>query len=294
MQLAHPWLYRDAPSAAGPPNFRRSTPYPGAAQRPLQNSTPLPSKANRSKSPKKCHGHDRDRIMYVIKTTVACAYMSRHRSLLGVAAVIASAMLIVVQAGQLAGTWDYMPRVSGQITYAVDRELGKAAIDGARDAFAAWDAANDDIVLVESETWAAADVRVARMDVFCAAGKIVNGCACLSMSPGCPFVDNMLRGHGCPVPAGATVGVAPGMYDKGGTLKPHTRGEMRDLVAHEFGHNLGLEHNGKNLSHLMHGQPGVAAYSDRGYAVPEPIAKGGMTPKIPANDWNAPESCVSP
>lgn len=220
--------------------------------------------------------------------------MTRHQ-LLVLAVVVAITMpIIVVQTGYMAGAWDYMPRVSGQITYAVDRELGRAAINGAHDAFAAWDAANDDIALVESETWAAADVRVARMDVFCADRMIVNGCACRSMSPGCPIVDNMLRGHTCPVPAGATMGVAPGMYDKNGTLAPYTRGEMRDLVAHEFGHNLGLEHNGKDLSHLMHGRPGIVAYSDRGYAVPEPVAEGGMTLKIPVNEWDVPETCALP
>ena len=207
---------------------------------------------------------------------------------------MATAVATAAQAGQLAGALDVMARATGQITYAIDRELGPTAVDGARDAFDAWDAANDDIALAESETWTRADVRVARTDVFCARGHIVNGCACLGMSALCPAVDNALRGWGCPVPDGATIGVAPGVYGTDGSLAPYTREQMRDLVAHEFGHNLGLAHNEGDRLHLMHGLPDMVPYSDRGYTVPAPLVNGNMTPGIPADEWAAPESCARP
>lgn len=46
-------------------------------------------------------------------------------------------------AGSLAGAWDIGPRPSGNISYAVDPALGRAAADGARGALAAWDEANE-------------------------------------------------------------------------------------------------------------------------------------------------------
>ena len=209
------------------------------------------------------------------------------------AAFAAALVLAAAHAGSVVGAWDVGPRPSGRIVYAVDPALGQDAADGARDAFAAWDAANADIALVESESWATADIRVARMNVSCTNGAIVNGCACLNVSPLCPSLDNLLRGRHCVVPDGATIGVAPGMYSTNGTLVPYTKEEMRDLVAHEFGHNLGLVHRAADTPHIMYGPDDIALYSDRGYSVPDPIAGAGITPGMDVSEWAIPESCAA-
>lgn len=201
--------------------------------------------------------------------------------------------LAAAHAGSAVGLWDIGPRPSGHISYAVDPALGRAAADGARDAFAAWDEANGDIALTESESWGSADIRVARMDVSCSGGAIVSGCACLGVSPLCPYVDNLQRGWHCAVPDGATIGVAPGVHSTNGTLVPYTREEMRDLVAHEFGHNLGLVHDAADRTHVMSGPDDIALYSDRGYAVPDRIAGGGPTPGIDVSEWAVPETCAA-
>ena len=186
--------------------------------------------------------------------------------------------LAAAYAGSVVGVWDLGQRPSGHITYAVDPALGRIAMDGARDAFAAWDAANADIVLVESMSWSEADIRVARMDISCTDGTAIVGCACLGMSPLCPYLDNLQRGWYCTVPDGATIGVVPNMCGTGEALVPHTREQMRDLVAHELGHNLGLVHDAEDGSHVMFGPNDIALYSDRGYVVPVRIAGGGTTP----------------
>ena len=215
----------------------------------------------------------------------------RHRATWAALAVLLA--LAAAHAGSVGGVWDIGPRASGSISYAVDPTLGSAAVKGARDAFAAWDEANADLVLIETGSWAAADVRVARMDVTCSNGAIVSGCACLSILPLCPYADNLQRGWHCSVPNGATIGVAPGMHDRNGTLVPYTREQMRDLVAHEFGHNLGLVHDAaEGGSHVMSGPDDIALYSDRGYAVPDRIAGGGPTPGMAVSEWAVPESCV--
>lgn len=208
-------------------------------------------------------------------------------------ALVVSLLLAAAYAGSVVGVWDIGPRPSGSISYAVDPALGHAAADGARDAFAAWDGANADLALTESESWESADIRVARMDVSCSGGAIVSGCACLGISPLCPSLDNLQRGWHCAVPDGATIGVAPGMQAKNGTLVPYTREQMRDLVAHEFGHNLGLVHDADDGSHVMSGPDDPALYSDRGYAVPGRIAGGGLTPGMELSEWAAPESCAA-
>ena len=219
---------------------------------------------------------------------------SGRRARIALCAAAAAAAVIAVQAGHLAGAWDVAPRESGRLTFALDRQLGAAAIHGARDAFAAWDAANTGLVMVETAAWSSADVRVAEMEVSCFGGEVVNGCACASLSALCPEADNMLRGWSCRVPDGATIGVAQGVYDTDGTMVVYTREDMRDLVAHEFGHNLGLVHNGEDSSHLMHGRSWTVPYSDRGYVLPEPISVGGHVPEVPAVEIALPESCGAP
>ena len=213
-----------------------------------------------------------------------------------VAALAMTAAVSIMQAGSLAGAWDIAPREEGLFTYAIDRRIGQAAVEGARDAFAAWDEANTDVTLEESGTWADADVRVAGMELFCADGRIIQGCACKSLSLACPVIDNILRGWACPVPAGATIGVASGVRGMDGSITPFAREHMRDLVAHEFGHNLGLEHT-ESAGHMMQGPRGIIPYSDRGYTVPESIA-GGAAPwgheasGLVAGEWDMPESCA--
>ena len=212
---------------------------------------------------------------------------TRGRAALACAPSLAAAIVIAAQLGVLAGAWDMMPRDG--YTYAVDPAIGAGGADGARDAFSAWDAANAGVSFREA-AWDGADIRVGSMEGACVGDPFVKGCACLGLWPGCPAVDNAVRFMKCPVPDGATIGVFPGVYAANGTLAPYTREQMRDLVAHEIGHNLGLHHNMGDRSHLMHGPDGVLPYSDGGYAVPDAIAGGG-TPAIPASEWDAPDAC---
>lgn len=172
--------------------------------------------------------------------------------------------------------WDIAAHPRGDITYSVDRRLGLAGVAGAHDAFEAWDAANPDITLSVSDTWEHADVRVAHMDAFCTGMMLSYGCACIGLSPLCPDVENLLRWGDleCHVPSGATIGVSRGLHARDGTPVMFTRDQMRDLVAHEFGHNLGLRHNSGDETHLMYGQYDPIPYSDHGYVVPDEIAGG--------------------
>lgn len=213
---------------------------------------------------------------------------TRRRAALVCLAFLAPAVFISAQLGILAGAWDMVPRESGY-TYAVDPSIGATGVDGAHDAFFAWDTANAGVSFREA-AWDAADIRVGSMEGMCVGNPLVKGCACLGLWPGCPAVDNAVHFMGCPVPDGATIGVFPGIYTINGTLDPYTREQMRDLVAHEIGHNLGLHHNTGNRSHLMHGLYWAPPYSDNGYAVPDAIAGGG-TPAIPLSEWDAPDAC---
>ena len=213
----------------------------------------------------------------------------RRRAAAACAAFPALAVFIAAQLGILAGAWDVMPREPGY-TYAIDPAIGAVGAGGARDAFSAWDAANAGVPFREA-AWGEADIRVGSMEGTCAGGgPLVKGCACLGLWPGCPSVDNAVRLLKCPVPDGATIGVYPGVYAANGTLAPYTREQMRDLVAHEIGHNLGLHHNTADRSHLMHGTDGALPYSDRGYEVPDAVADD-WTPAIPASEWGAPRAC---
>ena len=187
----------------------------------------------------------------------------------------AIAAVILTQLGVVAGAWDAAARDPGHVTYAIDPAIGPDGVAGARDALSAWDAANGGVSFREA-AWAVADVRIGRMKTIYADGQAVMGCACLGLWPGCPAVDNAVRLMRCPVPDGATIGVSPGYHAANGTWVPHARGEMGRLVAHEVGHNLGLHHNTGNLSHLMHGLGGILPYSDRGYGVPDGVARGGL------------------
>ena len=187
-----------------------------------------------------------------------------------------SCALVLYHEGQKAGMWDIATHPRGDITYSVDRRLGLAGVAGAHDAFKAWDAANPDITLTVSDTWEHADVRVARMDAFCTGMTLSYGCACIGLSPLCPDVENLLRWGDleCHVPSGATIGVSRGLHARDGTPVMFTRDQMRDLVAHEFGHNLGLRHSSGDETHLMYGQYDPIPYSDHGYVVPDEIAGG--------------------
>lgn len=196
---------------------------------------------------------------------------------------------ILAQLGILAGMWDLVPRESGPITYAVDPAIGAGGLAGARDALSAWGATNEGMSF-RAAAWDVADVRIGWMETTCIKGHIVKGCACLGLWPGCPAIDNAVRFSDCSVPDGATIGVSSGVYAVNGTLVPYTREQMRDLIAHELGHNLGLHHNTGNRSHLMYGPDGFLPYSDQGYAVPDAIADD-VTPAIPASKWDAPDAC---
>lgn len=195
----------------------------------------------------------------------------------------------MTQLGIVAGAWDAAARDPGHITYAIDPAIGPEGVAGARDALSAWDAANGGVSFREA-AWGDADVRIGKMETTCADGLIVRGCACLGLWPGCPVVDNAVRFMRCPVPDGATIGVSPGIHAINGTLAPYTREQMRDLVAHELGHNLGLHHNTGNQSHLMYSRDRILPYSDRGYVVPDAVVDD-WTPAIPVSEWDAPDSC---
>lgn len=205
-------------------------------------------------------------------------------------APLAAVMLFVLAfpLGMLGIAWELATRGDGY-TYSIDPALGANGMAGARDAFFAWSDANDGIYFKES-AWDDADVRVGWMETTCVKGLIVRGCACLGLWPGCPAIDNAFRRLACSVPDGATIGVSPGVHAINGTLVPYTREQMRDLVAHELGHNLGLHHNTGNLSHLMYGRDGIPFYSDLGYAVPDAVVHD-WTPTIPVSEWDAPDAC---
>ena len=200
---------------------------------------------------------------------------------------LAVSVVIMAQLGILASAWDLMPRESGY-TYALDPALGVNGIDGAHDAFSAWSSANAGMSFKEV-AWDDAEIRVGKMSATYASGRIVKGCACLGLWPGCPAIDNVVPGRGCFVPDGATIGVSSVVCAINGTLGVHTRAEMRYLVAHEIGHNLGLNHNTDNQSHLMYGPDRVLPYSDRGYNIPD-IADRGWTP-VTVSGRDAPGAC---
>ena len=203
--------------------------------------------------------------------------------------------VIVAYATTLSGAWDVALRESGYVTYAVDCGLGDAAVGGAHDAFKAWDEANDGIVLAESGSWSEADVRVARMDAPVIASAPIDGCACIGVSPMCPILDNALFGlGGCVIPNGGTIGVVDDGSDVGEERYPYARALMRDLVAHEFGHNLGIVHNTADPSHMMYGPHAVSPHTDRGYAIPERIAGDDTVLAALAAKRGMPESCSEP
>ena len=209
--------------------------------------------------------------------------------------VVPAVPVIAAYAATLSGAWDVALRESGYVTYAVDCGLGDAAVGGAHDAFKAWDEANDGIVLAESKAWDKADVRVARMDAPVIASAPIDGCACIGVSTMCPILDNALFGlGGCVIPNGGTIGVVDDGSDVGEERYPYARALMRDLVAHEFGHNLGITHNTANLSHMMYGQHALSPHADRGYAIPERIAGDDTVLAALAAKRGMPESCAEP
>ena len=216
--------------------------------------------------------------------------MSRRRKITRIVSGVIVAF-VALQVATLAGVWSIGIQEPGYVTYAIDCKLGSVAVDGARDAFAAWDDMNDALILEESDTWAEADIRVAHKNAFFSiGGYLVNGCGCIGLSPMCPVESTLL---GCSIPWEATMRVSPGMYDSDGNmLGMYTREQMRDLVAHEFGHNLGLRHNVADADHLMHSQYELHPYSDSGYNVPQRLEGGNMTIGLPASEWTAPESCA--
>ena len=201
--------------------------------------------------------------------------------------------VLAFQLGSLPGIWDIGLREPGYVTYAVDCRLGQAAVDGAHDAFDAWDEANWNIVLEESSSWSEADVRVARMYEVLPGIRLANGCACIGVSPLCPLTDNVVPGLFCHIPNGGTIGVFTGLHYMNGTFVPYSRDMMRDLIAHEFGHNLGMSHDTVNMSHMMYGEHALYPHSDRGYVIPEPIAGDDTIPAASADEV-ATASCVMP
>ena len=215
---------------------------------------------------------------------------------------IVPAILVAIVAvwigGQLAiqsGTWDVAMQRSGYVTYAVDCGLGPAAVGGAHDAFEAWDELNGGITLAESETWSGADVRVVRMNTPVVSSGPIEGCACIGVSPMCPILDNVLFGlSGCVIPKGGTIGIIVNESGVDEARYPYARTLMRDLIAHEFGHNLGMSHNTVNMSHMMYGPQALYPHTDRGYVIPEPIAGDDVILAASIDRWGSDESCVMP
>lgn len=215
--------------------------------------------------------------------------MSRRGKILCFTAPIITVFAVYVIMSS--GVWDVAMLKHGYVTYAVDCEIGQAAVDGAHDAFESWDDANVNITLVASETWAEADIRVTRMDAPVAALNPINGCACMGVSPWCPELDSVL--FGCPIPKGGTIGLIVNNPDMNEMQYPYERALMRDLVAHEFGHNLGISHDIFNRSHMMYGGLAMYPHTDRGYVIPERIA-GDDTVLVASPDKAFTESCVMP
>ena len=221
----------------------------------------------------------------------------RHKIVLSsmVLAALIIALPIVAYAITQSSAWDVALRESGYVTYAVDCGLGDAAVGGAHDAFKAWDEANDGITLAESESWSEADVRVARMDALATISERIDGCACIGVSPVCPILNNVVHWSvGCVIPNGGTIGVVDDGSDVDEERYPYARALMRDLVAHEFGHNLGIVHNTANRSHMMYGPHAVPPHTDRGYVIPERIAGDDTVLAALAAKRGMPESCSEP
>ena len=235
----------------------------------------------------------RPRAAYTLRVLPALASSTRKHGLAAVAVAVVAVVAVMALAGFSGGTFDEMSRETGRLTFALDPRLGPEATAGAIDAFSAWDAANPDLALAEAEAWSTADVRVAAMDVVCTGEQIINGCACRGLSLLCPELDNIEIGRACRVPGGATIGVAQGVYASSGEFLAYSRADMRDLVAHEFGHNLGLVHTTVS-SHLMYGRVGDYPYSDRGYDVPAPISAWGHAPHLPVAELDAARTCAAP
>lgn len=221
--------------------------------------------------------------------------MSRTRKILLATIVAILVALIGTYTVILSGALDVAAQRSGHVTYAVDCELGPAAVGGAHDAFSAWDKANDGLILEESASWSEADVRVARMDSTVVTITPIDGCACIGVSPMCPALNNVLFGlGGCNIPNGGTIGIIINEPDMDEEQYPYARALLRDLIAHEFGHNLGMSHNTANSSHMMRGQHAMYPYMDRGYVIPERISGDDDVLAALAAKWGMPESCVRP